>query len=298
EQQRLTKILSRSAEKGLAYGNDADDMRSPGRHIDPRIMIGDLSSNPVAYAVDRMELINSIFGDLKANTLVDGKSHQQLLVSANVLYGQYRQQANVISRQIGGVYIERNFVGNDANLQPYTPVPADVQKNAMKALAKYVFAGDTLSAMQPLYTHMQHQRRGFNHYSTNEDPKAHKMILNVQKSVLNQLLHQDVLQRISDTALYGNEYSLTAFMGDLTSAIFTKDKQQTTSANNIQIEYVERLIKIAAIGGNSHYDNLAKTAAVYQLNTIADMSSSWGADDATKSHKNYIDLLIKRAFNA
>ncbi|SFD15162.1 protein of unknown function [Pseudoalteromonas denitrificans DSM 6059] len=192
-------------------------------------MIGDMSSNPVAYATDRMALINHTFDELKQKSLTDGNSYQQLLISTNVLYGQYKRQAEIISRQIGGVYVERHFINNNSanrqtKIQPYTPVPKATQKAAMDALAQYVFAPDTLAAIKPLYTHLQHQRRGFSHYGKNEDPKAHKMVLNVQVSVLNQLLHANVLQRISDTSLYGNEYDLTTYMKDLTAAIFIDEK--------------------------------------------------------------------------
>ena len=301
EQARLAKILSRSNEHGLAFGNDADDMRAPGRHIDPRIMTRDLSSNPVAYAVDRMGLINHLLGKLKDKTLVDGQSHQQLLISANSLFGQYRSQANVISRQIGGVYIERNFVDStvDASQQtkPYTPVPKAVQKAAMQALTDNVFASDTLASMEPLYNYMQHQRRGFNHYGKNEDPKVHSMILNMQKSVLSQVLHANVLKRISDTSLYGNEYSLNEVLTDLTGAIFVDKKKANSLNHNIQIEYVKRLIDIAGVNKPSKHDNLAKTAALGQLTEILDNSSamSFGKNSAAKAHDAYISLMIQKA---
>ncbi len=298
EQARLSKILSRSGEKGLAFGNDADDMRAPGRHIDPRIMTGDLSSNPVAYATDRMDLIQGLLTELKDKTLIDGQSHQQLLVSANSLFGQYSRQADVISRQIGGVYIERNVVDSNAEQSlPYTPVPKEKQQAAMQALTSYVFAGDTLTSMQPLYSYMQHQRRGFNHFSKNEDPKAHDMILNMQKSVLNQLLHKNVLKRISDTSLYGNDYSLTAVMSDLTAAIFVDNKKASSTSHNVQVEYVNRLIAIAGVIKPSSYDNLAKAAALGQLNTILDNSSSmgFGKNAETKAQDAYISLMISKA---
>lgn len=301
EQARLAKILSRSGEKGLAFGNDADDMRAPGRHIDPRIMTGDLSSNPVAYAADRMDLIQGLLSELKDKTLIDGQSHQQLLVSANSLFGQYRRQADVISRQIGGVYVERNVVDSkSAQSLPYTPVPKERQKAAMQALTSYVFAGDTLTSMQPLYSYMQHQRRGFNHYNKNEDPKAHDMILNMQKSVLNQLLHKNVLKRISDTSLYGNDYSLTAVMSDLTAAIFVDSKTASSTSHNVQVEYVNRLIAIAGVVKPSSYDNLAKAAALGQLNAILDNSSSmaFGKNAETKAQDAYISLMISKALKA
>ena len=37
EEARLTRILERSTEPELFFGNDADDMRSPGKAIDPAI---------------------------------------------------------------------------------------------------------------------------------------------------------------------------------------------------------------------------------------------------------------------
>ncbi|MBE0360903.1 MULTISPECIES: zinc-dependent metalloprotease [Pseudoalteromonas] len=298
EQARLDKILARSSEHALAFGNDADDMRAPGRHIDPRVMIGDLSSNPAAYGADRMALINKLFTELKDKATVKGESYQQLVTSANSLFGQYRAQAGVVSRQIGGVYVERAVVG-DANAdKPFTPVSLERQTQAMDILAKFVFAPDVLQNMQPLYSYLQLQRRGFNHYGKNEDPKAHQMILGMQKSVLAQLLHPAVLLRISDTALYGNEYSLTQFMQDLTASIFVKSKGANSISHNLQIEYVNQLIAIAGLGKASKFDNLAKTAALYQLTQIADTSVAWGSDTATKAHKKYIDRLIAKALEA
>ncbi|MCG7497997.1 zinc-dependent metalloprotease [Vibrio sp. Of7-15] len=297
EQQRLNDILSRSSDKGHAFGNDADDMRQAGRHIDPRVMISDMSSNPIAYATDRMALINNKLKTLKLNALQKGESHHSLLISANVLYGQYRRQAEVISRHIGGVYVERDVVGGSTS-QPYTPVPLAKQKEAMSALTNYVFAPDTLAAMQPLYTHMQHQRRSFNHYGRNEDPKAHKMLLNMQKSVLDHLLHQNVLQRLSDTALYGNEYSLNTFMNDLSAGIFTDKQPETSISQNLQIEYVQRLIKMLGTEGSSDYHHLAKSSATYQLQKIRAKNRLMQDTIESKAHQAYLELMIKKALEA
>ncbi len=296
EQARLDAILARSSEHGLQFGNDADDMRAPGRHIDPRIMIGDMSSNPVAYAADRMALINNTFGKLEENALVEGDSYHQLLVKANMLFREYRTQANIITRQIGGVYVERNAVGVDST--PYTPVPAKIQKAAMNTLANNVFAPNTLESMQPILDKMQHQRRGFNHYGQNEDPKFHSMILGMQKSVLQQLLHEKVLTRISDSQMYGNEYELNEYLNDLTDAIFVKAKDASTLSHNIQTEYVKGLIKVAGITKPSKHDNLAKAAAFKQLQDIKAKSAAWGASDASKAQKAYIDMLIEKAMKA
>ena len=52
--------LARSAEPALAFGNDADDMRGAGRGIDPRVMVDDMSSDAMAYAKSRFELISDV----------------------------------------------------------------------------------------------------------------------------------------------------------------------------------------------------------------------------------------------
>ncbi|MCF6458323.1 zinc-dependent metalloprotease [Pseudoalteromonas sp. MMG024] len=296
EAARLESILKRSSEHGLAFGNDADDMRAPGRHIDPRVMIGDMSSNAVAYAKDRMELVNQTFGKLEQTALNDGESYQELLIKANMLFGQYRAQAGVVSRYIGGVYVERDNVGS--NTQPYTPVPLAKQKEAMNVLTDLVFAPDTLSAMEPLLNKMQHQRRGFSHYGKNEDPKYHAMVLRMQKNVLAQLLHPNVMTRISDTTKYGNEYDVNSFLNDLTAAVFVDAKSASSVSHNVQTEYVQSLIKIAGINKPSKHDNLAKAAAFKQLQDIQGASLSWGASDAAKAQKAYIDMLIEKALKA
>ena len=82
EEARLEAILSRSHEHGLAFGNDADDMRAPGRHIDPQVMIGDMSSNPVAYALGRFQVVNHTLDNLLERTRVDGRSHQRTATTA------------------------------------------------------------------------------------------------------------------------------------------------------------------------------------------------------------------------
>jgi hypothetical protein len=271
-------------------------MRAPGRHIDPRVMIDDLSSNAVAYAADRMKLVNHTFGQLESTALKDGESYQELLIKANMLFGQYRIQAGVVSRYIGGVYVERNNVGSETD--PYTPVPLDKQKAAMKTLTDYVFAPDTLSAMDPLLNKMQMQRRGFDHYGKNEDPKYHAMILRMQKNVLAQLLHPNVLTRITDTTKYGNEYDINSVLNDLTDAIFVDEQSASSVSHNVQTEYVKGLINIAGVNKPSKHNNLAKAAAFKQLQDIQGESLSWGANDAAKAQKAYINMLIEKALKA
>ena len=44
EEERMVH-LARSTQPELLFGNDADDMRSPGKGIDPRVNVSDLSDD-------------------------------------------------------------------------------------------------------------------------------------------------------------------------------------------------------------------------------------------------------------
>src|SRR5690625_5957755 len=115
----------------------------------------------------------------------------------------------------------------------------------MNALAQHVFGPDAFAHDGKLYAHLQMQRRGFGFFSDTEDPKIHSRVAAIQNNTLNHLLHPSVLQRITDSGLYGNEYSLADVMGDLTSAIFDADAGRSVNSfrRNLQTEYVGRLLR-------------------------------------------------------
>ena len=130
----------------------------------------------------------------------------------------------VISRFIGGVYVDRSLVGQEGGTKPYTPVSYEDQKRAFNALEKYIFAPNSFSVSNDIYNYLAKSRRGFAFSSGPEDPKIHDpKLVGYQTRVLSHLLHPNTLQRIIDSELYGNQYKLTEFMTDLNDAIFKAD---------------------------------------------------------------------------
>ena len=246
EKERLQKIASRSHERELAFANDADDMRRTGKGVDPRAMIYDLSSDPVAYGTQRCELVKERISKLLKEYPRNGESYQDLLQAYVSLTNESGNALIAISRYIGGVYVDRAFVGQEPGGKPYTPVDKATQQKAMAALVKYAFAPDAWTAPADLLSHLQQQRRGFDFNKEDELPKLHERIFKVQKALLDHLTHQDVQQRILDSALYGNEYGLRDMMTDLTLAVFTGDEKGLSAVRlNLQADYLDRLIRIA-----------------------------------------------------
>ena len=268
EKARLQALLARSTEPELAYGNDADDMRRPGRGIDPHINIYDHSGDAVGYAEQRLQLVRDIQADLLAE--YQGETYQALYNSFAVLMNQLSRSGGVVSRYVGGVHINRAAPGAAA-APPYQPVAARQQQRAMQVLAKYIFAPDALGGSESVYQHLQRQRRGFDFSAETEDPKLHAMMLSVQKRILDHLLHPRTLQRVSDSRLYGNDYELTQMLNDLTGASFEADKRGTANSirQNLQVEYLKRLVSIWRGNRSSKVSHLARSALLAQLEKLA-----------------------------
>ncbi|WP_241910433.1 zinc-dependent metalloprotease [Pseudotamlana carrageenivorans] len=288
-------LLNQSTKPELIFGNDADDMRAPGKAIDPRVMIGDLSNDAIRYSIDRIELSNELMKTAKQNFIKTDESYQELRRIYYLLSGQKSTAAGVISRYIGGVYVDRAMAGQEGGTQPYTPVSYKDQKRAMKALSDYVFAPNAFSAPHDLYNYLAMQRRGFN-FRQPEDPKIHDQILTYQKNVLTHLLHPNTLQRISDSELYGNTYKLSSVMSDLNNAIFKSDISGNVNSfrQNLQLEYTQMLIDMLTGKQSGRYTNNAKSMALYNLKNIRNWSAPSG-DIASKAHKQHLRTLIDNA---
>ncbi|GAA3608489.1 zinc-dependent metalloprotease [Flavivirga amylovorans] len=290
-----TTLLEQSTKPELIFGNDADDMRSPGKAIDPRVMVGDMSNDQIKYSIDRFETINTMMSGIKDKFTKSGQSYQELRQAYYILSSQRGNAANVISRFIGGVYVDRAMAGQNGEKQPYTPVSLEDQKRAMSALSKYVFAPNAFNAPNDLYNYLAMQRRGYN-FRTPEDPKIHKQVLGYQKNVLNHILHPNTLQRITDSELYGNAYGMSTFMNDLNRAIFKTDIYSNINSfrQNLQLEYTNMLINMLTGKQNSIYTNNAKSMALYNLKNIKTMASNTG-NVSSRAHKQHLRTLIDNA---
>ena len=180
---------------------------------------------------------------------------------------------------------------------PFTPVDVKKQHEAMNSLSEHLFAPDAFDGSHEVYNYLQIQRRGFNFFSSSEDPKIHDLVLGMQSSVLAHLLHPSTMKRITDSRTYGNTYNVAEVVGDLTSAIFDADASGNvnTFRQNLQIQYVNGLI--AVIGSDDH-DQIAKSAALYNLQNIREMMESKGnVNTESRAHAAHITLAINKALD-
>jgi len=302
EKERLEAILSLSTDPELMFGNDADDMRAPGKGIDPRVMIGDMTNEPIEHAEQRIKLMDKLMRGLRKKYTNQGMSYHATRDAFNVLMREKSSCASTISRFIGGVYVDRSKPGQPHAELPLNPVPYMTQKKAMKILKEFVFSPESMFPPDSLAHYLQYQRRGFDFFRSTEDPKFHRTALYTHKSTLNHLLHPRVLQRIIDTQIYGNNYTIEEMFDNLTDAIFSADSKGKVNSirRNLQTEYVNRLIGITGIGQSkiSNYDYISQSASFSQLKKIIKkVSNRMVKDIGTKQHREYLRFKITSAID-
>ncbi len=296
EEAGLTNILSRSTDPKLAFGNDGDDMRAPGKAIDPRVNVNDLTNDAIGYAEDRFKLVNNLMGKLVQKYTKPGKSYVEVRARYGVLNGQRNSMINAISRYVGGVYIDRSNPEQNSGNKPYTPVPLATQKKAMDVLNRYVFAPNAFDADAQVYPYLAFQRRGFNQPGNGEDFKITNNVLGLQAGgALAHILNPITLQRMTNTRLYGNQYSVADVMGDLVKGIFDADINGNV---NVHRQYLQTtFVKGAAslLNPQAPIDDVSKAAALYTIKKLrTKLAAAVSTNEETKAHRANLIFLIDK----
>jgi hypothetical protein len=300
EESGLRRILSRSTDPQLAFGNDGDDMRAPGKAMDPRVNVNDLSSDAIAYAEDRLKLVNSVMGKLVQKYSKPNQTYAELRARYGALQGQRNSMISAVSRYIGGIYIDRSTPDQRSGNKPYTPVSLATQKKAMELLSKYVFAPNAFDADSQVFPYLQPQRRGFNQSNSGDDYRITSVVLNQQGAAVAHILHPATLQRITNSRLYGNQYSVADVMSDLVKACFDADLRTNV---NVYRQYLQTaFVKQASIiidPKTSGYDDVARAAALNTLKKIKTLlAGAVSTNEETKAHRGNLLFLINAALEA
>ena len=298
EEKGLKTILSRSTDPKLAFGNDGDDMRAPGKAMDPRVNVNDLTSDAISYAEDRFKLVNNLMGNLVKRFSKEGQSYAELRGRYSILQGQRMGMIAAVSRYVGGVYVDRSFPEQKSTAKPFTPVPLATQKKAIQTLNKYVFAPEAFSADAVVFPYLQPQRRMFNQNGSGDDFRVTNTVLNNQYSALAHILHPATMQRITNSSLYGNQYSVADVLTDLNSGIFAADLKTNVNVYRqyLQTAYVENLA--AMLGEKSMHDDVAKAGALNALKKIkAQLATAVSANEETRAHRGNLVFLINKALD-
>lgn len=192
EKEELAKIAARSTEPLLAYGTDEDS--GPGIVADPDVNTFDLGSDPLAYLQKRLSISRELWDRLQTKQLKNGESYESLRRSFDFGLGQFARTIPLAAKYIGGTTFLRDHAGTDR--APFTPVPAERQRLALKLIADSIFTAKSFVFSPELIS-----RLGVDHFQRQNrtDVSVSARLLALQTTALDQLMSDGVAARMLNT---------------------------------------------------------------------------------------------------
>jgi hypothetical protein len=252
EKEELARIAARSKEPELAFANDIDaGFGGASEGMDPQVNRRDLGADPLEFAVRRLKLSRELWDRLQARTLKPGESYDALRRSLISGLGQVGLATNISAKHIGGVVYVRDHAGSGRD--PFTPVPADRQRAALKLLADGLFSVDSFR-MKPEFLRkltvdqFDRFRDDAGASAIAPDFSLSDRVLSIQRAALDQVLSDAVARRIVESPLRfagdGMALSLAELYDSVQDAIWSELKTGSDIdplRRNLQREHLKRL---------------------------------------------------------
>jgi hypothetical protein len=191
----LRKIAARVAENGNNYGTDEDSS-------DPRTSVWDIGSDPIAYYTQRAALTRELWKNIPSRLARDGDGYQVMRRSFLAGLGEYVPALFNVTKFIGGVYSNRDHVGDPQGRLPLQPVPADKQRQALKFLENTLYASDSFAVPADLLNKLASDRwwdfSGAVFRQQRLEMPLHDIVLTLQQITLSQVFRPMTLDRLVD----------------------------------------------------------------------------------------------------
>ncbi len=312
EMKQLAAIASEAADPMHPYGTD-EEWYLPGS-VDPFVNTGDLSGNPLAWAMDRTEYVTSLFEGLEDRMVADGDSWSNLTIGMNTLLGHYYGSMNYISRYVGGMQTSRAHKGDPGAGAPMVMIEPAKQREAIQFLAGSIFSENPLPVEIGYLEHLEPNRWGHwgSGMSNRLDYPLHTRILAMQAPVLRRVTHPLTLSRMLEAEMYAPDaFSMIEMFETLNSAIWTEVVQPagyrngsnvSTPRRGVQRMWLDRLIEVAFTPEDGMPADASAVArmVLLELDAKIDGALEHGAtlDGYTKAHLIDCDARIRTAFEA
>jgi hypothetical protein len=198
ELEKLKEIAKESPKHD--YATD-EDMYSTA---DPLVNANDLGADPMKFAQERILLAEELLKGLEDRVVEKGEGYQRARLAFNVLLNQFGNGAYLTARFLGGEHMHRDHRGDPGARDPFVPVQADKQREALKFLQEHVLSEKHYRFSPLLLRHLGADR--WSHWGNemnamgSVDYPLHQRILNIQRIVLRKVFDPSVLLRIQNNA--------------------------------------------------------------------------------------------------
>ena len=277
------------ADLGHMYGTESDVRGA----LDPTIGIYDLGADPLAWGAERSAMIRDLFPKIPEYALQDNSAFVDVTNAYNQLMNEYARALAPAVKYIGGQYMNRDHVGDGRD--PFVNVPKAKQLEALDLLVDRIFAEGALALAPEVL-----QSFGANGYEPwgsdrttrrRADYPFHARTLELQSSVLNQILNPRRLARIRDGETKfgsGQVATIPEVLGSLTTAIWSELGLGTISADrrDLQRAYLDTMARLVVNPANRTPADARAVARweLAQLRARIDAAQPGASDGYTRAH--------------
>lgn len=310
----LDKVAAQVADPMHTYATDEDTWLGTFA-VDPLSNAWDLGSDPLAFAKERLILVNEVQPELERRLIAPGEGYQRLRGAMAAMFSERFNALLPVTKQIGGLYTARDHKGDPNARLPFTPVPVAKQREAVQMLVAGAFAEDAFQ-FDPAQLNKLAPNRwlqwGMEPFAVPVDFPVHGYVNAVQDALLYSVLDPFKLQRMVDNevrvARPQDAYTMGELFETLTGAIWSElgDGRNPRSVNSfrrtLQLSYTNELMGLM-LSGSLALPQDARSLARYELKQLtARLAAALGAgtnlDVTTRAHFDEVKALVDEALEA
>ena len=219
EYEEKEKLMTETT--NILKGNPRLWFGGEGRNEDPRAQTEDLSDNNVKASEYGIKNLKRVMQHLPQWTKEENDQYDDLVEMYKAVTDQFNRYMNHVAKNIGGRYIN-----NMPGMEPYAPVPAARQREALQYLGRNIF-----EAPEWLYPANILSKSGADAGTTQQQQ---------QTNLLTRLMTPLMLSNISTS-----DYAVNQYLDDLFAQIWTAPKSsssfQQKARRQLQRSYVQNL---------------------------------------------------------
>ena len=219
EYEEKEKLMTETT--NILKGNPRLWFGGEGRNEDPRAQTEDLSDNNVKASEYGIKNLKRVMQHLPQWTKEENDQYDDLVEMYRAVTDQFNRYMNHVAKNIGGRYIN-----NMPGMEPYAPVPAARQREALQYLGRNIF-----EAPEWLYPANILSKSGADAGTTQQQQ---------QTNLLTRLMTPLMLSNISTS-----DYAVNQYLDDLFSQVWTAPKSsssfQQKARRQLQRSYVQNL---------------------------------------------------------
>lgn len=293
EAKGLKEIASRSPEGDLTYATDEDLYGSN----DPLVNVYDLGDDPLAYAIDRVELAAELLDGIEDKVVRDGESWARLRRAFSVLVSQYGNAAYTASSYVGGQSISRDAKGSEEGKDPITPVSGAKQREALQFVVDEILGDEAFNFSPALLRRLTSEHWyhwGSRLSSGSTDVNVYDRVLRIQQIALRHCFNAAVLKRLQNQQLMLDESDdeplrISEVFRTLTDSVWSEltDAEEKLECSvirrNLQRDHLSRLNGLVLGSGRNPFGDLFGYA-------VFSSSSSHPADARSLARAHLVEI--------